>query len=121
MTSTTEDLASRTVLLSGLPGIVCEEDLFDFFRECGTVVKVHLERDPETRKPNGDATVLFDSGESADRAVTAGLAVLSEDGRRDIIVRVTLAASNSGGDGHQTKPKGEQPKQTSTERANGDD
>ena len=59
----------QTVYVAGVSYDAAEEDLADFFKECGKVVEVRLPRYQDSGKPMGYAHVDFDSSDAIDNAL----------------------------------------------------
>ncbi|XP_020153091.1 heterogeneous nuclear ribonucleoprotein 1 isoform X3 [Aegilops tauschii subsp. strangulata] len=72
MQSNPKDFRTKKIFVGGLPPILTEDDLKDFFEKYGAVVEHQIMRDHQTRRSRGFGFVVFESEEVVDDLLANG-------------------------------------------------
>jgi cold-inducible RNA-binding protein len=60
--------STNKVYVGNIPFSITEQELQDFFKDCGEIVQVNVVKDRDTGRPRGFAFVTFASAEGAESA-----------------------------------------------------
>ncbi|KAG0586880.1 hypothetical protein KC19_2G124400 [Ceratodon purpureus] len=67
--STEEKVDPKKVMVGGMPYYITEDDIHEFFKECGTIAELDCMTFPDTGKFKGIAFITFRTEEAAKRAL----------------------------------------------------
>jgi hypothetical protein len=88
-----------SVYVTGLHKAVDEEALDAHFKECGTIVRSHVKRDPVTSWPKGAAYIQFETAEARELAIAKSESVLRGKPVMVIAKQTFVSANNNRGRG----------------------
>ncbi|KAG1176047.1 hypothetical protein G6F70_003680 [Rhizopus microsporus] len=101
----------RSVFLGGLPFDIEEEELWEFFKECGDIEFVRTIRDPKTNVGKGFGYVQFKDRDSVEAALNLEKKI--RDKVKIRIQRCKVSVSEGGTPEKKPKKKGKKPVKTS--------
>ncbi|KAK2996989.1 hypothetical protein RJ639_026504, partial [Escallonia herrerae] len=67
-----KDFKTKKIFVGGIPSVVSEDELKDFFSKYGVVVEHQIIRDHETNRSRGFGFVIFDNEEVVDELLSKG-------------------------------------------------